>query len=90
MLLRPLASGKDRYHSLGKVMGRIKGKSALEVNRLDSCQGALWLHDNFDRLIRGPLEFNEKLTYIRRNPIEEGLITDGEAYPYLLENILDS
>ena len=68
---------------LSRVTKGIKGVSARVVNEIGGVRGALWQDESFDRLLRGPYEFDEKSNYIHGNPVKRGLAERGEDYPWL-------
>ncbi|MGO9058882.1 MAG: REP-associated tyrosine transposase [Candidatus Binataceae bacterium] len=68
---------------LGSVMQSIKGFSARTVNRVLGRKGALWLDESFDHIIRHEQEWEEKVVYIRNNPIKAGLVESWRRYPWL-------
>jgi REP element-mobilizing transposase RayT len=43
---------------------------------------ALWQERFYDRVLRGDSEIEAVSEYIWRNPVEEGVVADAEAYPY--------
>jgi REP element-mobilizing transposase RayT len=45
--------------------------------------GVLWQPDFFEHRLRGEDSFDEKAEYIRQNPVRAGLISEGEAWPYV-------
>lgn len=62
--------------SLSKSMQKIKGTSALLVNRARGTHGRLWQVESWDRIIRDDEELREKLGYMLENPVKEGLVDD--------------
>ena len=63
----------DNY-KLSRVLQRIKGRSARQVNQALKRAGAVWMDESFDHIIRNEAELQEKIEYIRRNPVKAGLI----------------
>jgi REP element-mobilizing transposase RayT len=45
--------------------------------------GRLWQPSFYDRLMRGPGEFEQVLEYIRMNPTTEGLVDNPAEWPWL-------
>lgn len=41
-----------------------------------------WQRRAFHHRMRNRIEYDEKLTYVRENPIRKGLITDSAEWPY--------
>ena len=46
-------------------------------------RGALWQPSFYDRYVRDHSEFESVRSYIVRNPVEAGLVTTPEAWPWL-------
>ena len=63
LLLTPLG-GLPVVDSLGKV----KGYTAIVINKLLGNEGKLWQHGIFDRIIRSAADFDAKWNYIIQNP----------------------
>ncbi len=59
---------------LGAILKSIKGFSARAINRSLIRQGSLWLDESFDHIIRDEQEWDEKVAYIRNNPIKKGIV----------------
>ena len=69
--------------TLSDIMHRIKSFSSNQINRLLRRKGQLWLDESFDHIIRHELEREEKLEYIRQNPVKNNLAASPEDYPWL-------
>lgn len=48
--------------------------------------GADWQKNFTDHRLRSDESSEEKARYIRMNPVRAGLISEGEAWPFLIEN----
>lgn len=72
-----------RQMSLGSVLRRIKGPSALKLNRMAHRSDAVWMDESFDHVIRHETEWRDKLEYIRNNPVKRGLIREPQQYRWL-------
>ncbi len=68
---------------LGAILKSIKGFSARAINRSLIRQGSLWLDESFDHIIRHEQEWDEKVAYIRNNPIKKGIVESWQDYPWL-------
>ena len=75
LILRPLAG-----YDLSRIMKGVKGVSANLLNRARGSSGHLWQDESYDRILRGADEFDEKLEYMRSNPVKAGLCSVGEEY----------
>ncbi|MGI8602555.1 MAG: transposase [Verrucomicrobiales bacterium] len=47
--------------------------------------GIVWQRDFFDHRLRSLAEQNEKIDYIRRNPVRQGLCQIPEEWPWIFE-----
>lgn len=62
--------------SLSRMMQKIKGTSAILINRSRGMRGRLWQVESWDRIIRDEDELREKLGYMLQNPVKAGLVDD--------------
>jgi putative transposase len=75
LLIRP----NDSY-TLSRVMKGIKGVSARRLNQSRGTTGQIWQDESWDRIVRDPAEFDEKLNYMADNPRRAGLVTAEEIF----------
>ncbi len=68
---------------LSAVLQSIKGFSSRAVNQLLRRKGAFWLDESFDHIIRHEQEWEEKVAYIRDNPVKGGLVECWQHYRWL-------
>jgi hypothetical protein len=61
----------------------LKGTSARSVNKLLNSSGPVWQEESFDHVLRSQESFEEKLEYIRQNPVRRGLVRKPEDYKWL-------
>ncbi|MCC6537414.1 MAG: transposase [Bryobacterales bacterium] len=73
MLITP----KDR---LSRIMQRIKGRTAVEANRMLGTAGPFWQHESFDRLVLNGAEFRRIGRYIEGNPVKAGVVDDPRLF----------
>jgi len=64
---------------LGRIMQYIKGKSAVELNKLLQKSGKFWADGYYDKLIRDEKHFAKVYNYIKNNPLKVGL-TDERVF----------
>jgi len=83
LLLTPLCGADRNPHSLVEILQGIKGASAHSVNRSLRRSGPVWQEESFDHVLRSSESFEEKLEYIRQNPVQRGLVTKPEDYQWL-------
>jgi REP element-mobilizing transposase RayT len=69
--------------SLSAILQSIKGYSARLVNALLGRRGPFWLDESFDHIVRHRRELEDKIEYIRRNPVAGGLAASWKEYPWL-------
>jgi len=69
--------------ALETILHSIKSFSANRVNRLLQRRGAFWQDENFDHIERGETDWQNKLEYVRNNPVKKGLCDNPEGYPWL-------
>ena len=79
-----------RKEGLSQVLHLIKGRSARQVNQLLRREGPLWMDESFDHIIRNETELEEKIEYIKQNPVKNGLATQPSEYKWLLSAPPDS
>ena len=68
--------------SLGKIVRSWKGGSARLINQILDREGSFWARDYFDRAIRDREHFQRAISYIHKNPVKAGLITDPADWPF--------
>ena len=66
--------------SLARIMKGIKGVSARKINILRNERGGIWQEESYDRIIRGPAELVEKISYMMANPVKRGLTENPWNY----------
>ncbi len=59
--------------------------SARTINAQRGIRGTLWQDERYDRIIRDEAELLQKWQYLRQNPVERGLASNPEDYPWLYE-----
>ena len=63
LLVKPL-------FKLASMMQKIKGQSAIKINRLLGHSGAFWAADYFDKAIRDEKHYQVVYHYIKNNPLK--------------------
>jgi REP element-mobilizing transposase RayT len=69
--------------TLSRVIQRIKGRSARQINRMLKSGGPVWMDESFDHIIRHETELEEKIEYVRQNPAKNGFESRPEDYRWL-------
>ena len=77
LLIRPNAGW-----SLVRVLKGLKGFTAREINRTLERHGSVWQAESFDHLIRNDADWLDKFVYIHNNPVEAGLVSSPNDYPF--------
>jgi REP element-mobilizing transposase RayT len=83
LLLSPLRDEKGWPYSLPVILKQLKGTSARSVNKLQGSSGPVWQEESFDHVLRSQESFEEKLGYLRQNPVRRGLVKRPEDYKWL-------
>jgi putative transposase len=74
-----LLLSEPRQHLLADTMRALKTETSKKLKK-DHPQ--FWQRRYYDRNILTQREFTEKLRYIRRNPVAEGLVDRPEDWPW--------
>ena len=83
LVFTPLIDGRRKeIYSLSEIMDAIKGASAHLINRKLGREGKVWQTESFDRVLRSSEKLDEKIEYIRNNPVRKGLVATPEQYPW--------
>jgi REP element-mobilizing transposase RayT len=69
--------------ALEEMIGLIKGRSARDVNLLLGRAGSLWQSESFDHELRRAESLEQKIEYVRQNPVRRGLCATPDEYPWL-------
>jgi REP element-mobilizing transposase RayT len=83
LLLTQLSDDQGCPHPLPVILELIKGTSARSVNKLLETSGPVWQEESFEHTLRNDGSFQEKLEYIRQNPVTRGLVSKPEDYRWL-------
>ena len=83
LLLTPLRDEKGWPYSLPTILKQLKGTSARTINKLLNSSGPVWQEESFDHVLRSQESLEEKLEYIRQNPVRRGLVKKPEDYKWL-------
>lgn len=86
LLLTPLRDEEGWPYTLPRILKALKGTSARSVNRLAGSGGPVWQDESLDHVLRSDESRQEKLEYIRQNPVRRGLADRPEEYPWLWVN----
>ena len=83
----------DHLHMLIGVPGNAQlSKLVRDFKRITTRTAQVnWQRNFFDHRLRHDESLDEKVAYIRNNPVRAGLTTESEEWPYAIDaNYLDS
>ncbi len=83
LLMTPLRNDAGDVYWLADILKGLKGASARDVNRILGSSGPVWEEELFDHVIRSEESLEEKVDYIRENPVRRGLVRTPEEYRWL-------
>ncbi len=84
LILTPLTDkAKAAVVTLAEIMSGIKGTSSHRINKRLQRSGRLWQEESFDRVLRSSEKLDEKIEYVRNNPLRKGLVLTTEDYEWL-------
>jgi REP element-mobilizing transposase RayT len=69
--------------SLTEVLKQVKGRTARRINEIAGRQGQVWTHESFDHIVMTEADWQDKIEYIRQNPIKKGLVSSPNQYKWL-------
>jgi putative transposase len=69
-----------RSMMLSQVIGRMKSRSTLLINRQGSTRGQIWQRGFHDRAVRREDDLKTMARYIVNNPVRAGLVTSVRHY----------
>ncbi|MGC1678131.1 MAG: transposase [Candidatus Binataceae bacterium] len=69
--------------TLIQILKSIKGRTAHRINEIMRRHGQVWAQESFDHIVRGEAEWQEKIEYVRHNPLKKGLVSSPEQYKWL-------
>ncbi|HLW55138.1 MAG TPA: transposase [Candidatus Angelobacter sp.] len=85
LIFMPLITETNETYTFAEIVGGIKGASAHTVNKLLKRSGTVWQDESFDHVIRRAESLQQKIDYVRQNPVRKGLVEKPEDYKWLWE-----
>ena len=85
MIFLPFEDELNQVFSFEEIVGAIKGASVHSVNKLLGQSGQIWQDESFDHVIRHAESLENKIRYVRENPVRKGLVSRPEEYRWLWE-----
>ena len=71
---------KSQGRTISAFMKSVKGRSAIEMNKVTGRKGRLWQHQFLDHIIRSNEDYRSHIEYIHYNPIKHHLCDKPEDY----------
>jgi REP element-mobilizing transposase RayT len=81
-----LQTDTGETYTFQETLGAIKGASAHSINKLLKRTGTVWEDESFDHVVRCAESLEEKIDYVRQNPVRKGLVSKPQDYPWLWED----
>lgn len=66
-----------------EILQSLKGASAHSINKASGRHGPVWEEESFDHVLRSYESLEEKLEYIRQNPVKRNLAKKPDEYRWL-------
>lgn len=86
MLFDMRFDSENRIIPMRKLTHSIKSYSSHEINKRLGLEGSVWEDESFDHVVRDQAAFEEKLLYIRMNPVKAGLVERAEDYKWFWQS----
>jgi putative transposase len=84
LLFMPKSPAIGVWYDLSDILKGLKGASSRRINQLLGSKGAVWQQESYDRIIRDDREYEDTVQYLLDNPVEAGLVTTWEEYPFFV------
>src|ERR1051325_6042086 len=85
MIFTPLEDASGETFSFEEIVGAIKGASSHTINKALNRSGTVWQDESFDHVIRHAESLEQKIEYVRQNPVRKGLVSRPEDCSWLWE-----
>jgi hypothetical protein len=72
ILFTPLLDEKGWPYALPSILNLLEETSARSVNKLMGSRGPVWQEESLDHVLRSQESLEEKLEYLRQNPVATG------------------
>ncbi len=70
------------YLPLAKILQRIKGYSARQINLLRKTKGTVWQAESYDHVIRSRNELESLVEYTINNPVKAGFVSHWSKWKH--------
>ena len=89
LILTPLINKEaQEVYSLAEITDAIKGASAHMINKALGRTGRVWQTESFDHVVRSSESLDQKIEYLRKNPLRQGLAGNWQEYRWIRQNPL--
>jgi len=85
IIFMPLETENHETFSFEEIVGAIKSASSHSVNKALQRSGTVWQDESFDHVIRHAEGLEQKIRYVRENPVRKGLVARAKDYKWLWE-----
>jgi REP element-mobilizing transposase RayT len=83
LIFIPLENEAGETFTFEEIIGSMKGASAHSINKALKRSGPVWQDESFDHVIRHAESLEQKIRYVRDNPVRKGLALKPEDYCWL-------
>ena len=83
LIFTPLRDPSKEEFRLAEILHFIKGFSSHEINKALKRKGPVWLDESFDHVLRSDERLENKIEYVRQNPVRRGLVKFPANYRWL-------
>ena len=83
LIATPLRDGEGHAARLFEILHSIKSFSAHGISAALHRNGPVWLDESFDHVLRSEEKVEEKIEYLRQNPVRRGLVKRPDEYQWL-------
>ena len=73
---------RSRVYTLSEILWAIKSASAHRINKALGRSGKVWQEEYFDHIVRRSESLNQKIEYVRENPVRAGLVGKSADYAW--------
>ncbi|HJX69526.1 MAG TPA: transposase [Dehalococcoidia bacterium] len=68
--------------TISDIMRNIKAYTGNAIRRELKINSDVWQDSFYDHLIRDEKDFETRLHYMHKNPLQKGIVNDLDSYPY--------
>jgi len=83
MIFAVLRNVNGENYTFAEILGPIKGYTAHLINQQMKRCGHVWQDESFDHVLRTEEKLEERIEYLRQNPVRRGLVRSPEQYRWL-------